>query len=199
LTTAGDKVPSNCSGDPNVLITGLAEDVTLKAFWGLESLKSNKSNVLINGRSWDMWDTKSQQAIERLWVYPAEAGSYYLGFDLNDPDALRLPGQSGEGEVLQSIVLKKGFQLVTTADGSFGTDVQLTDSNCTVVGTLTNNVMLDLRDGKIRVGIDGIETVFSTEKYGKVVTSNASSTVNIRSERDTSNDSNILGKSNPGD
>ncbi len=185
----GSAIPSGYTNDPNVVVTGLQGSVN--NYWGLEEYNNNKMLILVNGRTLYRWEEKSTAAIERLWVRSKANGEIYLGFDLNDTNTLKLNGQSGSGEVLDTIVLKRGFEFAnTTADKWGQNNVFATSSNISgTVGTLTKNIVLKAKSGggfDIYVDAQTTQSVQSQYQYGKVV--NVTSNLNVRSGAGTSYD-----------
>ena len=171
----GTSIKEGFRDDPNVLVSN--HDATLYDSWGLQEYGINKDLVLINGRTWDKWSSYNSKAIERIWIEGDGAGKFYMGFDLNDHDALKLKGQTGEGEELKTIVLKRGFKFVSTTKDTSGTDGALVEGGefvSEVVATLDHNVILIAKEtGGFDVAIDGV----ITKEYGKVT----GDPVNIRS------------------
>ncbi len=168
----GDLAPKEVQNDPGVLVSGF--EGSTNHYFGLEAYGVNKSLVLINGRSWDKWDEKSRKALERIWVYGNGDGSCYLGFDLNDRDALRLSTQTGDGEILHSIVLKQGFEIVAATGNFWGIDGAITNGSnyvSGVIGTLTAHVVLVAQEGGgFRVYMDGLENGNPISLFGYDIT-----------------------------
>ena len=177
----GIKIPEQYRDQPNVHITGLGESIY--AYCGLENYAENKDMVLLNGRSWRHWDTRPNATIGTLWVRGGETGSCYLGFDFNGTGVLKLPTQTGEGEDLQTIVLKRGFQFINiTNEQCENEDAIYKDSPVVdkVVGTLKDNIIFKVKpSGGFEVLIGGTESVEepSETQYG-IVTGEG---VNVRS------------------
>ncbi len=155
----GAAAPDAVLDDPAILLTEVGG--MTNSYFGLEQYGINKELVLINGRTWEKWDTRSPKAIERLWVYADGDGRCYLGLALNDHDALRLNTQAGEGEVLESIVFKKGFQIVSSTGNLWGVDGSIHSGSNYVSGvlkTLSNHMVLVAKPaGGFNVYVDGLD------------------------------------------
>lgn len=184
----GADIPENYRAQPNVLVTGFAED--FNDYCALEDYDNNKELVLINGRSWSHWETRPGDTIDRLWVRSAGAGACYLGFDFNGTSILKLPSQNGAGEILQTIILKRGFQFINTTSNQWEVDgVIYKDSPAVsnMVGTLEDNIILKVNDvGGFDVIVGGLESVEEQgeTQYGVVT----GSLVNVRRGPGTTND-----------
>lgn len=186
--------------DPNVLITGLAGGKVNSSF-GLDTYGNNEDLILINGRSLSMWRKEKANAIKQLWIRSnGKDGQCYLGFDLASASKLWVYSTTTEnsGEPLRSIVLKRGFQFVTTKSDTWGKEnlsngsVGLTE----VLGTLEHNIVLVAKEsGGFDVIIDGMETktVQGDVQYGEVTGTG----VNVRSAANTS--ATVYGTANKGD
>ena len=127
--------------NPNFKISGLGEDVN--SYKGLENFSANKEKVLINGRTWAKWeDFFGDGVLGSVWVYGIGDGKAYLGIELKNNSIVRLKGASGLGEEIQSIVFKRGFDIVNVAQNSFDGD-EITSSSATgIVGYFKENVIL---------------------------------------------------------
>ncbi len=139
--------PDIVKNDPNVLVTGLSGGTN--SVWGLEDYADNKSLVLINGKTWAEWDAKSTLALDRISIIYAGDGLCWLVFDMNDLNVLRLNTQSGNGEVLNTIVLKAGFKIVNAKTDWWGQDHLLYDGNnvANLAGVFPHDVVLTAKPG----------------------------------------------------
>ncbi len=187
---AGDTIPLDYQDDPHIVIRGLEEDV--RNYYGLEDYANNKDLLLLNGRSWRKWETRFDDNLGTVWVKGLADGGCYLGFDFNGTNRLKLPSQTGDGEYLETIVLKRGFQFINTVSDSdtWESDGLIADGSVVdkVVGTLQDNVILKVKpDGGFEIVGNGTERVEQqgTTQYGVVTGSG----VNIRSGPSTLYDS----------
>lgn len=157
----GTNVPTDYREQPNVLVTGLTEE--LNHYYELEDYGNNKDLVLINGRSWRKWENRPGEKIGKIWVRGVDDSSCYLGFDFNGTSKLKLPSQNGVGEVLQTIVLKRGFQFVNTTSSQWDKDGVIYEGSSVVskvVGVLQDNIILKAKSqGGFEVIVGGTETV----------------------------------------
>lgn len=157
----GTEIPEDYRNQPSLLIMGFAE--MLNDYYELEDYGNNKELVLINGRSWSKWETRPGDTLNKLWVRSAGTNACYLGFDFNGTSKLKLPSQSGGGELLQTIVIKRGFQFVNTTSSQWGVDgVIYKDSPVVtkVVGELRDNIILKVKaTGGFEVIVGGLESV----------------------------------------
>jgi len=134
---------SNNDLNPNIYIKGLREDCD--KYKGLENYSTNKDKIMINGRTMTKWESRTGGAgINNVWIYGTGGGNAYLGFELADENILRLPGQTGCGEVLQTIVLKRGLE-IPKANGNYWSSGELAEGSSnwvSTVGVLKENVVL---------------------------------------------------------
>ena len=109
------------SQHPSVKINGLGlSNDTMKSYWGLENIDSNRDLVRINGKTMREWQDKNANSIKRIAVYGNGSSSCYIGLYLDDPNTLRLPNQSGNGEVVKTISFLKGFTIVQSGSDHWG-------------------------------------------------------------------------------
>ena len=198
----GTAIPTenNNANNPNVLITGLDEDVN--HYKGLENYGNNKELVLINGRTWSKWEERpGENILNNLWIRGAGNGTAYLGLDINRDDRLCVKRQGNViGDELETIVLKRGFQFINTATDLWGGDEINNASASKVIGVLTKNIILTVNaaggfdvivEGDNAMRLDGYR--FATAQT-QVVTTTADA--NVRSGPST-NDT-ILGTATQG-
>ena len=177
----GTNVPTGYREQPNVLVTGLGEE--LNDYYELEDYGNNKDLVLINGRSWRTWENRPGTKIGKIWVRGVDDSSCYLGFDFNGTSKLKLPSQNGVGEVLQTIVLKRGFQFVNTTSSQWEKDGVIYEGSSVVskvADVLQDNIILKVKsNGGFEVIVGGMESVETQgeNQYG-IVTGDV---VNVRS------------------
>lgn len=146
---AGSGIPieNNNAHNPNVLITGLREDSN--RYKGLENYGTNKDKIMINGRTWDKWESREgAQILENIWIYGVGDGKAYLGIDIADTNRLRVQGTLGHGEEIKTIVIKRGFEIVKTnsnlwSNGEISADGTGVES---VIGVFKENVILIAND-----------------------------------------------------
>lgn len=180
----GTDIPEGYQDNANVLITGLSKK--LKNYCGLEDYGNNKDLVLINGRSWRKWESRPGEKIGNIWIRGKDSTSCYLGFDFNGNTKLRLSTQNGVGEAVDTIVLRRGFQFVNTTSSQWDKDDVIYEGSSVVsgvVGTLTNNIILQAKKGggfNILSDTEEVE-VKSEYQYG-IVTGDV---VNVRSGAST--------------
>jgi len=111
----GSKLPdsNNNFQNVNILVEGLRENTN--NYKGLENYGTNKDKIIINGRTLTKWESRAgTPVINNVWVYSAGDGKAYLGIDIADTSVLRMKGRDGTGEEIQSIVIKRGFEIVST-------------------------------------------------------------------------------------
>lgn len=91
------------------------------SYWNLEniplldgSVKTNADLVEINGRNLQFW--MNDGGVSRLGLY----GNQYLIFYFDMPDVLRMPQNSGNGVVVDTITLKTGFCIAHTKTDCWG-------------------------------------------------------------------------------
>jgi len=169
----GSKLPdsNNSFENPNVLVTGLNGNTN--NYKGLENYGTNKDKIIINGRTLSKWESRpGDPIINNIWVYSAGDGQAYLGIEIADTSRLRIKGRAGTGEEIESIVIKRGFEIVnTTSDCWTAGEISSTSSSVgNVIGVFKENVVLTANDnvtfnittgGSNDLGLDGytFETV----------------------------------------
>ena len=135
---------------PHVKVTGLAIG-GLKSYWAAETYENNKNLILINGKTMTDWQAQNTEAVKRIWIYGAgSSNACYLGLHLDDVNALRLNTQSGSGEVLQTITLKKGFTIVQLTEDAWGKDGYAFAGSpyfSSIAGVLKNDITLTAKSG----------------------------------------------------
>ena len=134
---------SNHDLNPHIYITGLGEDSN--KYKGLENYSTNKNNIMINGRTLEKWESRTGgSGINNVWIYGVGEGNAYLGFELASTNILRLPGQTGCGEILQTIVLKRGLEIPKANDNYWDSgELAAGDANfVSTAGILKENVVL---------------------------------------------------------
>ncbi|MBE6916007.1 MAG: CHAP domain-containing protein [Ruminococcaceae bacterium] len=168
----GSKLPdsNNSFENPNVLVTGLNGNTN--NYKGLENYGTNKDKIIINGRTLSKWESRpGDPIINNIWVYSAGDGQAYLGIEIADTSRLRVKGREGTGEEIESIVIKRGFEIVnTTTDCWTAGEISSTSSSVGgVIGVFKENVVLTAIDnvyfnvtlgGSNSLGLDGL--TFST-------------------------------------
>ena len=142
---AGSLIPAgnNNERNPNFYVTGLRE--YSNCYKGLENYGSNKEKIMINGRTWEKWESRpGAQILNNIWIYGEDDGSAYLGIDIGDASRLRVKGGSGDGEEIQTIVIKRGFEIVKTDSYLWNGDEISADGSDveSVVGIFKENVIL---------------------------------------------------------
>ena len=189
---AGDgTIPtSNHDLNPHIYITGLGEDSN--QYKGLENYSTNKNNIMINGRTLEKWESRpGGSGINNVWIYGVGEGNAYLGFELASTNILRLPGQTGCGEILQTIVLKRGLEIPKANDNYWDSgELAAGDANLvSTAGILKENVVLVANsNGSFTVVTSGSSSYDSygytfTEKTAQIV--KLSADANIRKGPDS--------------
>jgi len=186
---AGSAIPAENYNDhnPNILITGLREGTN--NYKGLENYGTNKEKIMINGRTWEKWESREgNQILENIWIYQKSNGEAYLGIDIADTNRLRVQGTLGHGEEIETIVISRGFEIVKTSSNLWNSD-EITDSQSSenVVGIFKKNVILVANNsGGFDVHLGGSDSL-GLEGYNfqetnpKVVRVNSGWMLNIRS------------------
>ena len=188
--------------NPNIYITGLNGDSN--SYKGLENFGSNKDKIMINGRTWTKWESRwGEQVLKDIWVYGVGDGKAYLGIDVVDLSKLHLKGTSSEyGEEIQTIVIKRGFEVIKTASNLMSGGEISSDSygSSDVVGVFKENVILVANSsggfdvylgGSNSLGLDGYTFTNTNPRYMKVNKNG----VNIRSGPGTTYESIALASS----
>ena len=200
----GSKLPdsNNNFQNVNVLVEGLRENTN--NYKGLENYGTNKDKIIINGRTLSKWESRSgSPIINNIWVYSAGDGKAYLGIDIADTSKLRMKGRDGTGEEIESIVIKRGFEIVgTNADYWTAGEISTTSSAVeSVVGVFKENVVLTPADntyfnvtlgGSNSLGLDGLTFQTANAQVAKITAG-----TNIRLEPNT--EAYALGFGNPGE
>ena len=200
----GSKLPdsNNNFQNVNVLVEGLRENTN--NYKGLENYGTNKDKIIINGRTLSKWESRADgPVINNVWVYTAGDGKAYLGIDIADTSKLRMKGRDGTGEEIESIVIKRGFEIVsTTSDRWTAGELTAADSNIgSVVGVFKENVVLTAADntyfnvtlgGSNSLGLDGLTFQTANAQAVKITAG-----VNIRLDHNSSAYAIAFG--NPGD
>ncbi len=140
---AGSGIPTANNNDrnPNFMVTGLREDTN--CYKGLENYGNNKNLIIINGRTWDKWESRTgTPVLNNIWIYGAEDDNAYLGIDIADTSRLRVAGTDGVGEEIKTIVIKRGFEIVSTADNRWNSGEITNNDAESVVGVFKENVIL---------------------------------------------------------
>ena len=142
---AGSGLPSENYNDhnPNIFLTGLTEDSN--RYKGLENYGTNKEKIMINGRTWDKWESREgAQVLNNIWVYGIGDGEAYLGIDIADTSRLRVQGTNYHGEEIETIVIKRGFEIVQTSSNLWSEDEISADGSdvACVAGVFKENVIL---------------------------------------------------------
>ena len=189
----GSKLPNSNNNfqNVNVLVEGLRENTN--NYKGLENYGTNKDKIIINGRTLAKWESRSgSPIINNIWVYTAGDGKAYLGIDIADTSRLRMKGRDGTGEEIESIVIKRGFEIVSTTSDLWTSGEISTDSSVigSVVGVFKENVILTPADnvyfnvttgGSNSLGLDGLTFQTVRPQLVKVTTA-----LNVRSGPGTS-------------
>ena len=150
--------------NPNVHLQGFSESVN--HYKGLENYGDNKEKVLINGRSWSKWEELfGEDVLKNLWVYGAGSGNAYLGIEIKDNTRLYLREYGGSGEAIDTIVLKRGFQIVNPSSNLWDSDEISSSTDVNVVGVLDENIILVANNkGGFNV-VEGIDASMSLDGY----------------------------------
>ena len=152
--------------NPNVYVKGLKDGVSVNHYKGLENYGDNKEKVLINGRSWSKWEELfGEDVLKNLWVYGAGSGNAYLGIEIKDNTRLYLREYGGSGEAIDTIVLKRGFQIVNPSSNLWDSDEISSSTDVNVVGVLDENIILVANNkGGFNV-VEGIDASMSLDGY----------------------------------
>ncbi|MBE6916008.1 MAG: hypothetical protein E7471_05175 [Ruminococcaceae bacterium] len=160
---AGESIPAGNYNDqnPNIVVTGLREGTN--HYKGLENYGSNKEKIIINGRTWDKWESRpGTQILKNIWISEASDEIAYLGIEIGDTSRLKVKGTSGIGETIDTIVIKRGFEIVSTTSNLWDSGEIATDSADveSVVGVFKENVILVANDtGGFDVTFGGSESL----------------------------------------
>ena len=139
----GSGIPSenHNHSNPNVYLQGLIGSVN--SYKGLENYGSNKDKILINGRTWRKWEEMfGEEVLKTLWIYGAGSGNAYLGVEINGNSRLHLREYAGSGETIDTIVLKKGFEIVNPSSNMWSEGEISSNITSNVAGRVQENIIL---------------------------------------------------------
>ena len=161
---------STDSGLPSIQHTSLAINYLPDAFnnvfnshishnglFGLELFGENEYLVSINNKTIHEWkniSSNGKPAVARMFLY-----GNYIGFHLDNPDLLRMPGVNGNGEIVKTISIDYCFSVPNLKSGYWGSTEWLSNLNnvCDDFYWLYGKANFVLQDGYWNC-VDNLET-----------------------------------------